>query len=77
MCSAAAAHQRCATFHNYVSSSLRQASRIVIITDENVGKLYLQQLVDAFVAAGHTPLTFQITPGEGSKCRAYKEQIEV
>lgn len=53
-----------------------KAARFVIVSDETVFGLYGQQLVDAFVATGHTPLTFQIKPGEGSKSRAYKEQIE-
>jgi len=53
-----------------------KASRFVIVSDETVFGLYGQKLVDAFVAAGHTPLTFQVKPGENSKCRMYKQQIE-
>ncbi|EOD40214.1 Pentafunctional AroM protein, partial [Emiliania huxleyi CCMP1516] len=53
-----------------------KASRFVIVSDETVFGLYGQTLVDAFVAAGHTPLTFQVKPGENSKCRMYKQQIE-
>ena len=47
-----------------------KASRFVIVSDETVFGLYGQTLVDAFVAAGHTPLTFQVKPGENSKCAA-------
>eukprot|EP00962_Isochrysis_galbana_P005286 scaffold1441_cov120-Isochrysis_galbana.AAC.15 len=53
-----------------------KACRFVIISDQTVFGLYGQHLVDAFAAAGHTALTFEIKPGESSKNREYKEQIE-
>eukprot|EP00929_Paragymnodinium_shiwhaense_P042531 TRINITY_DN21998_c0_g2_i1.p1 TRINITY_DN21998_c0_g2~~TRINITY_DN21998_c0_g2_i1.p1 ORF type:complete len:1551 (+),score=381.55 TRINITY_DN21998_c0_g2_i1:60-4655(+) len=53
-----------------------KASRFVIVSDRTVFGLYGQILVDAFKECGHTPLTFQIPPGENSKHRRVKEQIE-
>ena len=53
-----------------------KASRYVIISDKTVFGLYGQKLVDAFAAAGHTALAFQVEPGEGSKSRVNKAAIE-
>ena len=53
-----------------------KASRYVIVSDRTVFGLYGDKLVNAFKAAGHTPLTFQVEPGEGSKDRRVKERIE-
>lgn len=53
-----------------------KASRFVIVSDRTVFGLYGDKLVNAFKAAGHTPLTFEVEPGEASKDRRVKERIE-
>jgi len=53
-----------------------KASSFVIISDHTVFSLYGACLVAAFQACGKTPLVFQIPPGEKSKCRRIKEEIE-
>eukprot|EP01083_Nonionella_stella_P024209 66917_1 len=52
------------------------SSRYVIITDENVGKLYSKEIVDQFEGAGLTTFMYTIIPGEQSKCRSLKATIE-
>lgn len=53
-----------------------KASRFVIVSDTTVFGLYGAALVEAFQKVGHTPIVHQVTPGEGSKDRRVKEQIE-
>ena len=53
-----------------------KASRFVVISDTNVFPIYGQKLIDAFEAAGHKAIAFQVAAGEGSKSRANKSAIE-
>jgi pentafunctional AROM polypeptide len=53
-----------------------KASRFVIVSDTTVFGLYGKVLVAAFEKVGHTPLVHQVTPGENSKARRVKEEIE-
>lgn len=54
----------------------------IIITDTNIGSIHLQGLVDAFqklageLCLSPRVLTYQILPGESSKCRETKAAIE-
>jgi len=53
-----------------------KAAKYVLVTDETVGAIHLPQVAQAFAEAGVTLLTKVIAPGEASKNRATKEDIE-
>jgi pentafunctional AROM polypeptide len=55
---------------------LAPASMYVMITDSNVFPLYGSQLVDAFAAQGLTLHHLVLPPGEASKTRQTKAQVE-
>lgn len=51
-------------------------SQIVIITDNNVKKLFLPTLVNKLKALGHTPLILSFPAGEKHKTQATKQMLE-
>lgn len=53
-----------------------QNKMLVIITDDNVNKLYGQKLLNNLVNHGVTPLLLSFTPGENSKNNKIKEHLE-
>jgi pentafunctional AROM polypeptide len=68
--------------HDVISSL--PSSTYIIVTDANVGNLYLEVLKAAFIStslesgriSSHTVLTYVIPPGESSKTRETKALIE-
>eukprot|EP00906_Rhabdomonas_costata_P026554 RCo037837 len=64
---------------DFIPSDLKgavKASRFALITDENVGALYLDKVKTIFSKCGLELLTRVIPAGEGTKCRASKEELE-
>lgn len=59
-----------------LKSKLKKISSYVVITDENIYDLYGKQLIEAFKAEGIDVLIKVIKPGEESKSRETKEEIE-
>eukprot|EP01061_Rhynchopus_euleeides_P046823 TRINITY_DN9073_c0_g3_i2.p1 TRINITY_DN9073_c0_g3~~TRINITY_DN9073_c0_g3_i2.p1 ORF type:complete len:1550 (+),score=597.62 TRINITY_DN9073_c0_g3_i2:119-4651(+) len=54
-----------------------KAARYVVITDENVGPLYLDRVLDSFErATGLRPIHKTLAPGESAKCRGVKAELE-
>lgn len=68
-----------------ISNKSIKASKYVVISDHNVWSLHGKRLTDSFMEAGcstdfkadgNVLLTYQVEPGEKSKCRAVKAEIE-
>eukprot|EP01062_Namystynia_karyoxenos_P032620 TRINITY_DN24049_c0_g1_i1.p1 TRINITY_DN24049_c0_g1~~TRINITY_DN24049_c0_g1_i1.p1 ORF type:complete len:1542 (+),score=476.87 TRINITY_DN24049_c0_g1_i1:100-4725(+) len=53
-----------------------KAARYAVVTDANVAKLHLPQLLASFREAGQVPIVKVLPPGESTKCRAVKDEIE-
>eukprot|EP01134_Creolimax_fragrantissima_P004938 CFRG4938T1 len=53
-----------------------KAGRYVVITDSNIEPLFLKNVVDEFAKNKVDVLTYIIPPGEASKCRSVKAEIE-
>lgn len=79
----------CGTYEAYIEAGLLQnipaqltkllsdASKFAIITDENVGELYAKSLKNGIAAATKKPVVVKVLPpGEQTKCRAVKAQVE-
>lgn len=52
------------------------STRVVLVTDENAWFFHGARFVEVLRAAGLSPLVKVLKPGEGSKTRQTKEEIE-
>ena len=59
-------HGALARFAREAGTMLRKA-RVPVVVDANVGEPWRSQLSDSLAGAGHEPVFYEVTPGEGSK----------